>query len=168
MNTKNNKRRRESQEKIEKVFLNMLLEKPITKISVTDICKKTELNRSTFYANYIDIYDLADKIRKKIEDDFYNAFYGKSDNDGVKFFKHIYDNQILYSVYFKLNYNEEYPYVALEFDDTNNGFDKKYIGYHIEFFKSGITAIIKKWLNSGCKETPEEMADIIKTEYRGR
>ncbi|MEE1049483.1 MAG: TetR/AcrR family transcriptional regulator, partial [Clostridia bacterium] len=56
MNVKNNKRRRESIDKIEKAFLNMLLTKELNEISVTQICKETNLNRSTFYANYIDIY----------------------------------------------------------------------------------------------------------------
>ena len=44
----------------------------------------------------------------------------------------------------------------------------RFIEYHMEFFKSGITSIIKMWLKNGCKETPEEMAEIIKSEYRGR
>ena len=35
----------------------------------------------------------------------------------------------------------------------------------IEFFKSGFNAIIKKWLSNGCKETPEEMENILKSEY---
>ncbi len=38
----------------------------------------------------------------------------------------------------------------------------------MEFFKSGLTRIIKIWLQNGCKETPEEMFEIIKSEYRGR
>ena len=40
--------------------------------------------------------------------------------------------------------------------------------YHCEFFRSGITAIIKMWLNNGCKETPEEICEIIETEYSKR
>lgn len=67
MNIPNNKRRKTSQEKIEKVFIELIQTKNINEITVTDICKKTNLNRSTFYANYLDIYDLAAKIRKKLE-----------------------------------------------------------------------------------------------------
>lgn len=67
MNTPNNRRKKESQEKIEKTFVELIQAKEIHEISVTDICKKTNLNRSTFYANYLDIYDLADKIREKLE-----------------------------------------------------------------------------------------------------
>ena len=38
----------------------------------------------------------------------------------------------------------------------------------MEFFKSGLTKIIKMWLQNGCRETPEEMFEIVKSEYRGR
>ena len=58
MNTKNNRRRRESVEKIEKAFVQQLQAKELKSITVADICKETGLNRSTFYANYPDIYDL--------------------------------------------------------------------------------------------------------------
>ncbi len=42
------------------------------------------------------------------------------------------------------------------------------IKYHIEFFRNGLNAIIKLWLAGGCKESPEEMAEVLKQEYRGR
>lgn len=67
MNTKNNRRRRESVEKIERVFIELLQTKEINEIRVSDICKRCGLNRSTFYANFIDIYDLADKVREHLE-----------------------------------------------------------------------------------------------------
>lgn len=55
MNTPNNKRKRDSQEKIEKTFLKLIQKKNITEISVSMICEIAKLNRSTFYANYIDV-----------------------------------------------------------------------------------------------------------------
>ena len=69
MNTKNNRRRRESVEKIEKAFIEMLQYKELNEITVSNICKKCGLNRSTFYANFIDIYDLADKVRIHLEEE---------------------------------------------------------------------------------------------------
>ncbi|MBP3692176.1 MAG: TetR/AcrR family transcriptional regulator, partial [Clostridia bacterium] len=78
MNTKNNKRRRQSQEKIEKAFIELLQTKELKEITVSDICKITGLNRSTFYANYLDVYDLADKLREKLEKDFSEQFIGDS------------------------------------------------------------------------------------------
>lgn len=40
--------------------------------------------------------------------------------------------------------------------------------YHIEFSKSGLNSIIKLWLINGCKESPEEIDSIIKSEYAHR
>lgn len=173
MNTKNNKRRRESQNKIEKSFVNMLLTKNINKISVTDICKETGLNRTTFYANYIDIYDLADKIRQNIERYFSEMFSDKQDRNVVNFFKFIHDNQIMFNVYFKLVYDNEF-HTAEKFnnfyinENVKNHFKQEYTKYHIAFFQAGLNALIKMWLDNGCKESPEEMAEIIKSEYIGR
>ena len=168
MNVKNNKRKRDSIDKIEKSFINMLQKKEINRISVTDICKDTGLNRSTFYANYIDIYDLADKMREKLEKDFELHFGENTPRDATTMFSHIYENQIFYKTYFKLGYDEKHqPYI---YDTTRaeKDFKGKHIKYHIEFFKNGLNSIIKMWLNDGCKETPEEMAEILESEYRGR
>ena len=168
MNVKNNKRKRDSIDKIEKSFINMLQKKEINRISVTDICKDTGLNRSTFYANYIDIYDLADKLREKLEKDLESHFSENTARDAITMFSHIYENQIFYKTYFKLGYDEKHqPYI---YDTTRaeKDFKGKHIKYHIEFFKNGLNSIIKMWLNDGCKETPEEMAEILESEYRGR
>ena len=61
MNTKNNKRKRESQRKIETAFIELLQEKELNQISVIAICKKANLNRSTFYSSYLDIYFINNK-----------------------------------------------------------------------------------------------------------
>ena len=69
MNKPNNQKKKKSQEAIKKIFLQLIQEKEIQEISVSNICKLAHINRSTFYANYLDIYDLADKIREEM---FYN------------------------------------------------------------------------------------------------
>ena len=172
MNIKNNKRRRASQEKIEKAFIELLQTRDIKEITVSDLIKTTELNRSTFYANYIDIYDLADKTREKLENDFSNLFanydYFNERTGALKLFKHIKDNQIFYKTYFKLCYDDMhlvsiYDTVRAEKERIDSN-----IKYHIEFFRNGLNAIIKLWLAGGCKESPEEMAEVLKAEYRGR
>lgn len=172
MNIKNNKRRRDSQEKIEKVFVEMLQTQEIKDITVSDIIKTTGLNRSTFYANYIDIFDLADKTREKLENDFSKLFadydYFTERTGALKMFKHIKENQIFYKTYFKLCYDEKllisiYDKKRAEKEHMDNN-----LKYHIEFFRNGLNSIIKLWLAGGCQESPEEMAEVIKQEYRGR
>lgn len=168
MNTKNNKRKRESIEKIEKSFIHMLQSKEINQISVTDICKDTGLNRSTFYANFMDIYDLADKLREKLENDFSKQFEEENQRNSLTMFRHIYNNQIFYKTYFKLGYEEKHSVFHYDVEMAEKYLENKNIKYHIEFFRSGLNAMIKMWLANGCKETPEEMEEILKAEYRGR
>ncbi|HIQ94050.1 TPA: TetR/AcrR family transcriptional regulator C-terminal domain-containing protein [Candidatus Ventrenecus stercoripullorum] len=172
MNTPNNKRKRESKQKIEKVFIQLLQTKELNEISVTEICKEAHLNRSTFYANYLDVYDLADKVALDLEQEVFSLYKEERDtkynsNDFLKLFRHIKENQIFYQTYFKLNKDQNFNGVLLY--DTNLSkvfFNDKYVDYHIEFFKAGLNAIIKKWLYNGCKEEPEEIDFIIKEEYK--
>ena len=173
MNTKNNKRRRESNDKIDKVFIELLQTRELNEITVSDICKAAELNRSTFYANYMDIYELADKVRKHLEADV-NGLYeeevakGFNSNDYLKLFRHIRDNQLFYKTYFKLGYDNNYEIKLYDTHQATEHFDNRFIEYHIEFFKSGFNAIVKMWLAGGCRETPEDMEEIIRSEYKGR
>lgn len=47
---------------IRQAFLELLREKPFEKITVTDIVKRADINRSTFYAHYPDVRGLVDEI----------------------------------------------------------------------------------------------------------
>ena len=169
MNTPNNKRRKESQDKIEKIFVQLIQRKNISEISVSTICEKAGLNRSTFYANYIDIYDLVEKVKEKMADEF--AGIQISNNSGqnptgyLNMFKHIKENQIFFKTYFKLEDISISPITQHDTEMAKKYYNNEYIDYHIEFFRAGLNAIIKKWLNNNCKEAPEEMVKIITSEY---
>ena len=172
MNVKNNKRRKESRVKIEKAFIELLQTHEIKEITVSDLIKMTGLNRSTFYANYVDIFDLADQTRKILENEFSNLFADYDSlherSGALKMFQHIKENQLFYNTYFKLCYDDKHlisiydtKRAEIEHMDSN-------IKYHIEFFRNGLNAIIKLWLAGSCQESPEEMAEVLKQEYRGR
>ena len=172
MNIANNKRRKDSQEKIEKIFVQLIQRKNIDEISVSTICEKAGLNRSTFYANYLDIYDLSEKVKEKMADDF-AAFQmsqnSKQDSNGyLNLFKHIKENQIFFKTYFKLESISMSPVNQYNIDLAAKYYNNEYIDYHIEFFRAGLNAIIKKWLNNNCRETPEEMVKIITSEYKNK
>lgn len=173
MNTKNNRRRRESIERIEKAFLELLQTKELAEITVAELCKACNLNRSTFYANFVDLYDLADKVREDLEKDVGSLYeaertQGFNSNDYLKLFRHIRDNQLFYRTYFKLGYDNQQQILLYDTRQAQEDFDNRHIEYHIEFFKSGFNAIVKLWLAGGCKESPEEMDEIIRSEYQGR
>ena len=172
MNTKNNKRLRESQQKLEKAFIELLQTREIKDITVSDLIKAANLNRSTFYANYMDIFDLADKTREKLERDFGRLFadydYFNELTGALRMFHHIKENQIFYKTYFKLCYDDKHLISIYDPRRVDQEHLDGNIKYHIEFFRNGLNAIIKLWLAGGCKESPEEMAQVLKEEYRGR
>lgn len=174
MNVKNNRRRKESVSRIENAFMQFIQTKEIRDITVSDICKAADVNRSTFYANFIDIYDLAEKIKEHLESELHEQFGNKnnvmkaeSDNT-VAFFHHIKDNQLFYRTYFRLDQDRDFKLIGYDIAAVEDFFTDEMINYHIEFFRNGLNAIIKKWLEGGCIESPETMAQILKSEYQGR
>lgn len=172
MNVKNNKRRKESQKKIEQAFIGLLQNREIKDITVSDLIKIAGLNRSTFYANYIDIFDLADKTRAVLEQDFSNLFanydYLNEHAGALKMFTHIKENQLFYKTYFKLCYDDKHLVTIYDAKRAELEHISTNLKYHIEFFRNGLNAIIKLWLGGGCQESPEEMAEVLRLEYRGR
>lgn len=47
-------------------FLCIRSRKPLEKITVKELCEMAEINKSTFYSYYNDVYDLSDKIESDI------------------------------------------------------------------------------------------------------
>ena len=172
MNIANNSKRKKSQDKIEKIFLQLIQKKNIDEISVSSICEKANLNRSTFYSNYIDIYDLAEKIKQHMELEFAQfqlSNNAKQDEDGyLNMIKYIKNNQMFFKTYFKLEDISKSLPTQYRVELAKKYYDNKFIDYHIEFFRAGLNAVIKKWLSNGCKETPEEINEIITSEYKNK
>lgn len=131
--------------------MQLIQTKDVENISVSEICKISKLNRSTFYANYIDIYDLVEKIKFRMENEFANIYAddsnaGHNPNSYLKMFEHIKENQIFYKTYFKLKFDATSSITYFDKELALKCYDNKYIDYHAEFFKAGFTAILKNGL----------------------
>lgn len=173
MNKLNNKRKKNSKEKIESAFVKLLQEKDVNEIAVTKICKLVKVNRSTFYASYIDIYDLVDKIQETLEEQVFELYKDERENnynsnDFLKLFKHIKENQLFYKTYFKLGLDGNFKITNFDVEQATKYYNNEHIEYHIEFFKAGFNRVIKLWLKNNCRETPEEIYAIITSEYQGK
>ncbi len=62
------KRVQKSKNSIINTFLEIRAKKPLEKITVTELCRKAEINKSTFYVHYHDIYDLSDQLENEVVD----------------------------------------------------------------------------------------------------
>lgn len=180
MNTAKNQRYQETDQAIKDAFLSLLNEKDFTKITVRDICTLTQINRSSFYLHFLDIYDLMEHIQRDIFAGLTESF-GQAAFDPGHFLRldflilmltHIQDNQIFYRAYTSggqsLMHNGDSsvyelfirPYLKnLGFDDQPDA--ERKMKYHFAFFWGGFTQVIRMWLEQNCPDTPEQLAATI-------
>ena len=145
MNTKNNQRHQDTTAAIEATFISLLNEKEPKDISVSELCEKAEISRSTFYENYADIFALANSYAEKIENQI--ADQPHTDDEFAWIFDYIKTNVDVFEIYFKL------------------GISKKSADYKTLFFRNGVYAVAKMWFEGGCVESPEQMGEIVKREH---
>ena len=145
MNTWNNKRGQESLLKIEKTFVNLLQGKSLHEMEVSELCEQAQVSRSTFYAHYKDILDLANSYAAKTEKLLKEQPHVDGEFDWI--FEYIKSNTEQFQSYFKAGISQ------VEAD------------YKTLFFRNGVFAVAKMWFEDGCKESPKQMGEIIKREY---
>ncbi len=146
MNVKNNRRHRETIEKIEKAFVSLLKDNDLNKISITELCDTAEVDRSTFYANYEDVSALANEVSAKIEKQLKEQPH--TDGEFAWIFEYIKVNQDMFKVYFKL------------------GLSKATVDYKMIFFRNGAYSVAEMWFDGGCVEYIEQMGQILEREYK--
>ncbi len=180
MNTRGNKRGKESKRMLEEAFFDLIATNDLHKISIQAICNRANLNRTTFYAHYVDIYDLLEKAERRLSEELRTMLLElyKSEQNVRKFickiFHFVRQHQNFYIACFSghipisiLNILSEDPFKASIDECTRrlNFYSSHGVNYHMSFFLAGIGEVIKVWLYKGCMESPEEMSDIIYEEY---
>ncbi len=177
MNISNNIRFQSTEEKIEQALLRLLKKKKYDNIFVKDICIEAGINRSSFYSHYLDINDLMMKYEHKITKHI-SSLFSKSDfgnEDFITFFKFVKDNRVFYSAFLKTNPTDTFMQDAflnpiyknlekMSFEKKLN-YTKEEMNYHVAFFGAGLKALCAIWLQKDCKESPEQIAEILKKEY---
>lgn len=164
---------------IKEAFFELMDSIGFEKITVQALTKKAMISRTTFYLHYQDKYDLLDKIENEILDglekiatnlpveeiaknglstgnifllNVYN--YIKENKD---FFRLIMSENGDPSFYFKLN--ETMKKNIYHNIDANRL--KIPVHYAIAFVMGFQTSVINEWINTGMKETPEEIVKMI-------
>lgn len=178
MNTKNNKRYKMSSEKIETAFLSLILNHNYEDITISQICKQANINRSTFYVHYDDINDLIIKIESKFAKGMASIFnFGlRQEHEAfVEMFTFVKENKYFYKAFLNIPYatlaetNIKIDVLKHIRDNTKfNKSNKIGIFYRASFFGAGIKEMCRLWLQYDCRESPEEMASLLLEEYKNR
>ena len=92
---------------IKDTFINLLSEKELKKITVSEICAIADINRATFYRYYLDVYDLINKIQEDFVNELKEASNTKDKNSVSSFSKELLtvflENKELVKVLFNTN-----------------------------------------------------------------
>lgn len=172
-----------SRNMIRKAFLDLLEEKEFQKITVTDIVKRADLNRSTFYAHYPDIRGVVEEIQDEIFsenvlligqlnfDDFLEdpaPYFQKISlllGDNVELFKRLGHTESLH------NRLDEFRRVLVERICAYEGIPKEYresgaFSIRLHFFIGGIMNSYQQWaegvLDCSLEELTQEIGKLIK------
>ena len=145
MNTPNNKHSLATEECLNNTLMALLKDKELADISVTELCEASDIDRSTFYAHYEDVFALGNACAADIEKRLSEVSHSVDDFAWV--FEYIKDHPEVFSVYFKL------------------GVSKTTGDYKEIFFRNGAYSVAKMWFDGGCVESTEQMGEIVKREY---
>ena len=179
MNIKNNQRAQKTRNKIKEVLLEMLGSKGINQISVQEICRGANINRTTFYAHYDDIYDLMRNIEIEMEQGISKLFLepesgtykSLTEKTMEKLIDYVRENANFYRVYLNdFNYIKSFDKniaaawkqeIEPVFRKRTNASETE-LRYQFEYFNSGLHGVIRKWLNTNCQESSAELTSVLK------
>ena len=156
---------------IKKAVMELMAEKSYMEITVTDIVNKAQVARASFYRNYNSIYNVIESIAEEIVNDFVaDVIPVLSGSDERRYrdflFNYFYGIRKLQKNTLPLRFEN----LSVLFTELDKKAEQKIWILPAETPKDKygvigkiglINSITKKWLDSGTKETPEEMVDYI-------
>lgn len=174
MNTTGNTLYNTTEGKIQDAFIELLQAKKIEQISIKEICSRAEVNRSTFYYHFLDIYDLLDKTFAKKNNEMMKELQAKQENQPFSeqsfrdFFEFIKQHRELY--FFTNNMRASFPLqeenqMINELFRSRNNYSQSNefdLEYEVTFFQAGFTFILRKWLQSGCQDSIDSLLYTLK------
>lgn len=165
---------------IKKAFIEILEQTQSKDPSVQDITKYANINRSTFYAHYTDVFALRqefeDELIEEIKSIFENTSEEKISKHNIenfwvyRFFNFMKENQQLCNILFTKNGNSQFTIkltqalhqVINQNIHKNNAKTMPPIGdeYFSTFLAYGLVGIMRKWVQDEEKYSTEEIVQL--------
>ena len=163
-------------------LLALMKEKPIAKITPSEICRHANMNRNTFYAHY----GSPEALLKSIEDELYEQVRHSIERSLIsgsisalltEICQAIYDHRDLCAVLFseygdkdflRLIIDLAYEQTIAEWKSAGMRSDSEQAEMLYCHSANGGVAVIQKWIMEGMKKSPQEIAQFIeKASYFG-
>lgn len=174
-----------SRKMIRESFLELLKDKDISKITVTDIVNKADLNRSTFYAHYIDVRAITEEMENEVIDKMieilkkfeFKNFFNNPTPLLLEVSRFLESNQDTYKILLKVNEAETFlkklknEFAKYMMSDTNIPEylkDSKMVNLRISYFAGGIINMYQDWfsgnLNCSLNDIALEVSKLLSLE----
>lgn len=177
MNTKNNITYKANEKNIKENFLKLLNEKDIKNITVSSICTLSNINRSTFYAHYKDVYDLLDCLEKEMNKKFmadlspsdYIDFYEsgcfirqflKLIKDNIPFYKACLNSRTSFPI--KDGFDNLWSQIVKPLCIKNGITSEDEMMYYFIYYQAGFTMVLKHWVNKNCVDSIDDVEKYLK------
>ena len=158
-------------------FMELLEDRPLAKITVTEICQRADINRATFYKHYLDVPDLHQQLEREILEEFEGFVRGKLLADAVPYREMLVD-LLDFSARFGSRYyilcseNAASDLPAKFFRRMNSlvfpllqeripSISDQETAMLYQFVSQGSGSVLVQWLRRECDWTKEQIADFI-------
>lgn len=172
---KDDQRTRMTRNLLKGALVALMGEKPLKDISVKALCQRADVNRSTFYLHYYDIYDLMEDLERQIEAEVFATLeklpFNADQSTFSAFYIAIFDlmarNAELCTIL--LGENGDKDFVTRLFAQVREKCVAEWARLYpaatrdrvetcFTFTSAGSVGILRAWLDSGCKAGTEEVA----------
>ena len=180
MSKKKNRQATRSQKMLRTALIELLKEKPLHKIGITEITERADLARSTFYSHFETKDELLTSYLDEITETYLDLYTSPTEwtkeknildiEKEVSFFqnwKNIdelavllnqpYIEELIYKVIRKMHLKAYREIISPMRPDLNPCF----AGYWIEFLASTKLALLRNWVNTDMKESPEVLGELL-------
>lgn len=164
---------------LEEALFTLLKTKDINKISVKELTALIDINRSTFYDHYTDIYDLLESVQERVLDDIYNIykpvtisrFKEKDFNQLYIILDYIKANKEIFNVLLNGHGNilflEKLRRIITEkflsdFIGKVPNINKEYFNLLSSFFTSGCLGVIQNWVKNNAEMPTDKLTEVMK------
>ncbi|KGX90010.1 TetR/AcrR family transcriptional regulator [Pontibacillus marinus] len=176
MNEKLDRRKKYTRRVLKESLVTLLAQKPISEITVKEVCGIADINRSTFYTHYSDHYDLLSKIEEEITEDMNEYLHGYSselEEESIqmtqKILEYITENKFMFQILlnkeaapsFEKKLMDLTKGFMMNYSIGNNSLDRQASEYLSTFVISGAIHVIKDWIKNDMDQSPKEMAVMI-------
>lgn len=166
MNTKNNKARKKSQERLINAYLELLDTHKREDINIKTLIAKAHVNRSTFYNNYQNIDDFFHKIVTQTNGILFNELKqlnlsNFSIDQQIYIASFIKEHQKEYSLSYELNFYTDSFISDIFMEILLKKYPTDMAHYRMVGIVGGCNAIIIDWIKNKCDLDPKSLAKII-------